>query len=118
MWPDLLMRALAGGLIVSAFALVGDVLKPKTFAGLFGAAPSVALASLALTFRSRGSAYAGVEGEWMIGGAAALAAYAWVACRVLRRGHHSTTRVSTIALIVWFAVALGLWEVLGRACRA
>lgn len=40
---DLLIRGLVGGLFVSSFALLADVLTPKSFAGLFGAAPSVAL---------------------------------------------------------------------------
>ncbi len=43
-----LFRFLVGGAIVSVFACLGDVLKPKSFAGLFGAAPSVALATLGL----------------------------------------------------------------------
>jgi hypothetical protein len=34
---DYAVRFLAGGLIVSAFAILGDVLRPKSFAGLFGA---------------------------------------------------------------------------------
>src|ERR1700687_4243106 len=37
------------GVVVSLFAILGDPLKPKSFAGLFGAAPSVALATLGLT---------------------------------------------------------------------
>lgn len=40
---EVCIRFTVGGLFVSVFALVGDVLKPKSFAGLFGAAPSVAL---------------------------------------------------------------------------
>jgi hypothetical protein len=39
------LRFLAGGIAVSAFATLGDSLRPKSFAGLFGAAPSIALAS-------------------------------------------------------------------------
>jgi hypothetical protein len=46
---ELLERFLLGGLIISAFAVVGDILRPRGFAGLFGAAPSVALATLTLT---------------------------------------------------------------------
>ncbi len=42
---ELLIRFVVGGLVVSAFAVVGDTLKPKTFAGLVGGAPSVALAT-------------------------------------------------------------------------
>ena len=45
MLTDLLLRFLIGGLVVSVFALVGDLFRPKSFAGLFSAAPSVALAS-------------------------------------------------------------------------
>jgi hypothetical protein len=44
-------RFLVGGAVVSVFAIVGDRLKPKSFAGLFGAAPSVALSTLGLTGR-------------------------------------------------------------------
>src|ERR1700683_1364915 len=54
-------RFLLGGLIVSAFAVVGDVLRPKGFAGLFGAAPSVALATLSLTLLTQGKQYAALE---------------------------------------------------------
>ena len=38
---ELIFRFIVGGLVVSLFAVIGDVLKPKSFAGLFGAAPSV-----------------------------------------------------------------------------
>jgi len=37
------LRFLAGGIAASAFAALGDTLRPKSFAGLFGAAPSIAL---------------------------------------------------------------------------
>jgi hypothetical protein len=57
---------MVGGLFVSAFALVGDLLKPKSFAGLFGAAPSVALATLVLTIDSRGCDFAAMEARSMI----------------------------------------------------
>ena len=46
---ELIFRFLIGGTLVSAFALVGDAVRPKSFAGLFGAAPSIALATLGLT---------------------------------------------------------------------
>jgi hypothetical protein len=45
-----LVRFVAGGVVVLAVASLGDMLRPKSFAGLFGAAPSVALATLALAF--------------------------------------------------------------------
>ncbi len=37
---QLVFRFIVGGLVVSFFAVVGDALKPKSFAGLFGSAPS------------------------------------------------------------------------------
>ena len=40
------IRFLVGGVVVSLFAVLGDVLRPKSFARLFGAAPSVALATI------------------------------------------------------------------------
>jgi len=43
---EYVLRFLAGGIAVSAFAALGDTLRPKSFAGLFGAAPSIALATL------------------------------------------------------------------------
>jgi hypothetical protein len=54
---ELILRFLIGGTLVSAFALIGDLLRPKSFAGLFGAAPSVALASLALTIETEGKGF-------------------------------------------------------------
>jgi hypothetical protein len=59
---DTLVRIVVGGMVVSVFALLGDLLKPKSFAGLFGAAPSVALATLVLTVRQHGITYASIEG--------------------------------------------------------
>ena len=39
------LRFVVGGVVVSAFSMLGDILRPKSFAGLFAAAPSVALAT-------------------------------------------------------------------------
>jgi hypothetical protein len=55
---QLLWRFLLGGALVSAFALFGDVVRPKRLAGLFAAAPSVALATLALTASFSGTQFA------------------------------------------------------------
>ena len=47
---EMLLRFAIGGSVVSLFALLGEVLRPKSFAGIFGAAPSrFALATLGLT---------------------------------------------------------------------
>jgi hypothetical protein len=47
------LRFLAGGIAVSAFATLGDTLRPKSFAGLFGAAPSIALATFSSPCRKK-----------------------------------------------------------------
>ena len=65
---ELAVRFVIGGLIVSAFALLGEIVRPKLFAGIFGAAPSVALATLGLTFAGHGGSYVGVEGRSMMAG--------------------------------------------------
>ena len=45
---EYVVRFLVGGIVVSLFSMLGDMLRPKSFAGLFGAAPSVALATLGI----------------------------------------------------------------------
>jgi hypothetical protein len=51
----------AGGFVVSAPAALGDVVKPNSLAGLFGAAPSVAPATLLLTIVADEKLYAAKE---------------------------------------------------------
>ena len=82
---DEVARFLIGGLVVSAFATVGGLFKPTSFAGLFGAAPSVALATLALTISKNGRPYASMECRSMIAGAAALCLYSILVSRLLSR---------------------------------
>lgn len=53
---ELLTRFAVGGTVVSFFAVLGDLLKPKSFAGLLGAAPSVVLATRSLTVLRDGKA--------------------------------------------------------------
>ncbi|MGB8632959.1 MAG: hypothetical protein WCD69_26885 [Xanthobacteraceae bacterium] len=52
---DYFLRLIAGGIAVSMFAALGDTLQPKSFAGLFGAAPSIALATLLITLSQQGA---------------------------------------------------------------
>jgi len=37
------VKAINGGLFVALFAVLGELLQPKRFAGIFGASPAVAL---------------------------------------------------------------------------
>jgi hypothetical protein len=99
------LRFLIGGIAVSVFAALGDSLRPKSFAGLFGAAPSIALATLFITLWKDSASFAAIEGRSMMVGAFALAAYSWVVCMLLKRFTMSSWTATTSALAVWFAVA-------------
>jgi uncharacterized membrane protein (GlpM family) len=108
---ELVVRFLIGGCIVSVFAVIAEVLRPKGFAGLFAAAPSVALATLALTSSSDGRAYAAVEARSMIAGAAAFLIYA-LACVYFMGVRHTKAAPSTYALlVVWAVAAFGIWSI-------
>jgi uncharacterized membrane protein (GlpM family) len=109
---DLLIRFVIGGLVVSVFAIIGDMLKPKTFAGLFGAAPSVALATLSLTCFRQGSHYAATEARSMMLGALAFIVYASAIAILMMRFRPSVLVTCVIVLPAWFVIALGLWRII------
>jgi uncharacterized membrane protein (GlpM family) len=102
-------RFVVGGLVVSLFAVLGDVLKPKSFAGLFGAAPSVALATLGLTIVVDGKLYAAQEARSMIAGALAFFVYAVVAVRLVMRYRLHAGPAAFSAIAAWLICALGAW---------
>jgi hypothetical protein len=108
---QVLIRFLIGGAVVSVFALIGDVLKPKSFAGLFGAAPSVALATLVLTRAAEGAPYAAIEARSMIAGAIAFFVFASLVSWILMQYPFRALWVTLGAMPLWFAVAFGLWSV-------
>jgi hypothetical protein len=111
---ELVIRFIIGGAVVCAFALIGDVLQPKSFAGIFGAAPSVALATLGLTFAKHGGSYVSIEGSAMIAGAVGLFAYSFVSGRLLIRKSAGAVSVSSITMIVWAAISFGIWAMVLR----
>ncbi|MCK1390601.1 DUF3147 family protein [Bradyrhizobium sp. 1] len=112
---EYILRFIIGGLIVSAFAILGDMLKPKSFGGLFGAAPSVALATLGIAVVQHGPQYAAAESWTMIYGAIALACYSVTACHLLMRFRLAALTATMVAFAVWLAVAFGLLAGLGGA---
>jgi hypothetical protein len=107
-------RFVVGGLIVSVFAALGDVLKPKSFAGLFGAAPSVALATLGLTIVANGKLYAAQEAHSMIVGAAALFFYCRVTIWLIMNHNSRAASAAMLAIPVWLACAIGAWLLILR----
>jgi hypothetical protein len=111
---DILVRFLIGGLVVSAFATVGGLFKPISFAGLFGAAPSVALATLALAISKNGKVYAGRECRSMMASAAALCLYSVLVSQLLSRFRLSALAATLSAMPLWFLTAFGLWRIFLR----
>ena len=105
---EYVVRFALGGLVVSVFALLGDALRPKSFAGLFGAAPSVALATLGIALVQRGSDDAAVQSRAMMLGALALAAYSVAVCQLLMRARMRALPATLLAFVVWIATAFGL----------
>ena len=99
---------------MSLFAALGDILKPKSFAGLFGAAPSVALATLGLTIVTDGTLYAANEARSMIAGAIAFCLYATL-CSWLMMKHKLHALPATVsALALWLSCAFGAWVLIWR----
>jgi len=108
---EIVVKALAGGLLVLAFAAVAQILSPKRFAGIFAAAPSVALASLIVTVTFTGDRDVPAAAAGMAIGAAGFALYCLAAVPLVRR--FGAWRGSALALIVWgLACATGYAAVL------
>jgi hypothetical protein len=102
---EVLVKALAGGALVLAFAALAQMLKPKRFAGIFAAAPSVALAGLVVTVLFTGDLDLPVTGAGMAVGAVAFVVYCLAAVPLVRR--FGGWKGSIGALAVW-AVASGI----------
>jgi uncharacterized membrane protein (GlpM family) len=96
-------KGLVGGLFVALFALIGESVQPKSFAGLFSAAPSIALASLTIIVLTKGSADAREQTLAMIFGAIAMVMYCVLAAFALER--FSAIAGSAVPFTAWFAVA-------------
>jgi hypothetical protein len=111
---ELIFRFIVGGLIVSLFAVLGDVLKPRSFGGLFAAAPSVALATLGLTILTEGKLYAAAESRSMIVGAIALFAYALIVIQLIMKFKLNAASASISALPVWLLCGIGTWFLMLR----
>ena len=109
---DAVVRFNVGGLAESAFSVLGDILRPKSFAGLFGAAPCIALATLALAIAQHGAEYAASEGRSMMLGAVALCLYSAGACWLLEKRKLSALHASGAMLAGWLIRAFGLKSVL------
>jgi uncharacterized membrane protein (GlpM family) len=104
----LAIKGLVGGSLVVTFALLSQGLSPKRFAGLFSAAPAVALAGLAVVVLDKGPHAAHENATGMVAGACGMVAYAAAAVPLLRRMKASAAAV----------VALGAWVLVAAAVAA
>ena len=103
------IRFMVGGVVISLFAILGDVLKPKGFAALFGAAPSVAVATLGLTVLTDGKDFAAIEARSMIAGALAFVIYGIACVYLMGVKRIKASRAAISALCIWGLTAWGLW---------
>ena len=105
----LAIRVVAGGLLVVAFAMLGDMLKPKMFAGLFGAAPSVATASLLVSGLAMGASKDMHYATGMIAGAVGLVVYSVAAAFAVK--HLGAVPGSVVAWVAWLLPAAAIYLV-------
>jgi uncharacterized membrane protein (GlpM family) len=103
----LIIRAVAGGALVVAFAMLGDVLKPKMFAGLFGAAPSVATASLLVSGLASGASKDEKYATGMLAGAVGLVVYSVAAAFAVK--HLGSVAGSIVAWAAWIVPAWAVY---------
>jgi hypothetical protein len=111
---EFLLRFVLGGCIVSLFAVLSEIMSPKTFAGIFSAAPSVALASLGLAFAMDGVSRAALDGRSMLLGAVALLGYSLAVKHLVMHRRMSTLLAASALLLLWLIIALGLWAIVLR----
>jgi Protein of unknown function (DUF3147) len=110
---EFVVRFVVGGVVVSSFALLSEIFRPKSFAGLFGAAPSIALATIGLTIAKHGHTYAAVEARSMIFGAIAFFLYASVSSFLLMRYNPHALTVAIALLPLWAGTSFGLLFLFG-----
>jgi uncharacterized membrane protein (GlpM family) len=99
----LLIKGLAGGSLVVAFALLSEGLSPKRFAGLFSAAPAVAIAGLAIVLIDKSAHDAHQNSLGMLAGSAGMIVYAATVVPLLRR--MPPARASALAIGSWILAA-------------
>nr|WP_275404218.1 DUF3147 family protein [Pseudonocardia acidicola] len=103
------LKTVASGLFVAAFAVVASMLSPKRLAGVFAAAPAVALGSLIMTVALLGNAGAVVAARGMAVGGAGFAVSCAAAVPALRRW--GVLRGTAMTIAVWAVVSAVLYRV-------
>lgn len=108
---DLLLRALIGGVVVSVFAILGDIIKPISLGGTTAAAPAIALASMGFMLHKEGVVYTATEARSMVAGAIAFLVYALAVSYIQMRRRPKALVSAAGLLSVWVGVSALLWAV-------
>jgi hypothetical protein len=109
MIAELATRFAIGGLVVSLFAVAGEMFQPKTFAGLFGAAPSVAIATLTLAYVHEGRAYVAISARSMLIGCVALLVYSAACVATTKRVGMPVWLGAGLGWVAWAAIGFASW---------
>jgi Protein of unknown function (DUF3147) len=104
----LVIRFVVGGIAVLLFSAAGECFEPETFGGLFGAAPSVAIATLGIAFVQSGARAAASDARWMLLACVAMFAYTCACIAVCRQRRVAIGIGAFAAWIVWIAIAVAL----------
>lgn len=108
---DLVLRFALGGVAVSLFSALAELFQPKTFSGILGAAPAVALVSLGLTFAQRGESVVRDHARGMICGGIGFLAYALACVFTTAHSRLPVWLGAAVCWGVWFLVAAAAWVV-------
>ena len=106
----LLVKGVLGGTFVVVFAVLSEMLDPKSLSGILGAAPSIACGALVVIAATDGVSAARTESISMIAGAAGMIAYCIVAIYLVDR--LGALGGSAAALVAWTGTAALGWAVL------
>lgn len=107
-------RFALGGSVVTSFAALAEIFKPKTFSGTFAAAPAVAIVSLAFAFDDHGSDEVGRLTQAMLCGGFALLVYGCLCVWTTQRRALPVWAGALFNWAAWFAIAFAAWCVLRR----
>ncbi len=99
---ELIGESMLGGILVVVFSIIGEIIKPRTFSGLFGSAPSIALGGLIISAVTQNISFLKQQLIGMIFGSFGMIVYCITAYLLLKR--IKALKASSLALITWFIV--------------
>lgn len=104
----LLVKALVGGAGVVAFTALARITRPQRLAGVFCAAPSVAVGSLAVVVLTASAHEGRIAAQGMVAGSLALFGACLVGAMVARSANGSALSISVATCAAWLALAAAI----------